>query len=195
MRFNPFTIGFILTGLCFLSSFVWLKHQQEQDDYYVFADNWIHGIPTGFMGEKDGKSMKVVSDCTIKPFKGDKCVSISVDKSESWRGLHIQFTGAWNVSLDKDTPLADLSGYDKLEFYARTDETNEPYILTEVGVGGGGASEDMVNDTYLEVENEWKKFTINLKGADFKKLNTMMYMSLPTGTLYLDEIKFTKKKK
>lgn len=173
-----------------LSSF----QQQDTNDYYVFNDNWVNGIPTGFMGEKDGKSMKIISDDSINPFKGKKCIKIIVDNSETWRGLHIQFSGAWNVSLDKSSVLADISTYDKLEFYARTEQTEPAYLLTEVGVGGGGGNEEKVNDTFLEIDTEWRKYSINIKGADFKKLNTMMYMSLPVGTLYLDEIKFIKKR-
>ena len=103
--------------------------QHEVPDYYIFDDKWVHGIPTGFMGEKNGKSIKISED-TIHTFKGKKCIQIAVDKSESWRGLHIQFTGAWNVALEKETVLPDLSAYDKLEFHARAITDEDTYIET-----------------------------------------------------------------
>ena len=103
--------------------------QDEVPDYYIFDDKWVNGIPTGFMGEKNGKSIKISED-TILTIKGKKCIQIAVDKSESWRGLHIQFTGAWNVALEKETVLPDLSAYDKLEFHARAITDEDTYIET-----------------------------------------------------------------
>jgi hypothetical protein len=169
---------------------------QEVESYYIYSDYFKHGIPTGFMGEKDGKSMKIDINWKDKPFKGDNCMKITTDNSEAWRGLHIQFTGAWNVSLRPDQKLADLSTYEKLEFYARAEETEAgPYILPEIGVGGGGGelSEEKVSDTFLEIGTDWKKYSINIKGADLARVNTLLYMVLPTGTIYLDEIRFVKK--
>ena len=181
---------------CLLALILSFTLQQEVESYYVYSDNFNHGIPTGFMGERDGKSMKIDINCKDKPYKGENCMKITTDNSEAWRGLHIQFTGAWNVSLRADQKLADLSAYEKLEFYARAEETESgPYILPEIGVGGGGAdlSEEKVNDTYLEIGTEWKKYSINIKGADLARVNTLLYMVLPTGTLYFDEIRFIKK--
>ena len=168
---------------------------EDTDVYYVFSDFWKHGVPSGFMGEKNGTSMKIESACKVSPYKGENCVKITTDNSENWRGLHIQYTGAWNVSLKDDAKLPDLSAFDKLEFYARTDEKNEDgmYLLQTIGVGGGGAPEDKVEDGYLEIGTEWKKFSVSLKGHDFKRVNTLLYMVLPVGTLYLDEIRFVKK--
>ncbi len=189
-----FSITLIATHLI-ISSYT-QKTQQESDAYYVFSDKWEHGVPTGFMGERDGKSIKIDDKWAVKPYKGETCIKIAVDNTEKWRGIHIQYTGGWNVSLDENTPLANLSEYDKLEFYARAETSNgAPYILTEIGVGGGGAPEEKVDDTYLEISPEWEKYTISLKGADFKRVNTLLYMSMPVGTLYMDEVRFVKKKK
>ncbi len=169
---------------------------QDVESYYIYSDYFKHGIPTGFMGEKDGKSMKIDINWKDKPFKGDNCMKITTDNSEAWRGLHIQFTGAWNVSIRPDQKLPDLSTFEKLEFYARAEETEAgPYILPEIGVGGGGGelSEEKVSDTFLEIGTEWKKYSISIKGADLARVNTLLYMVLPTGTIYLDEIRFVKK--
>jgi len=193
---TSFKVLFVMLSLLITCSYV-LKNNQEEEDYYVFHDGWInHGIPTGFMGEKDGKSIKLEDAWKENPYKGEKCIKMSIDKSESWRGLHIQYTGAWNVSVEPTTPLADLSGYDKLEFHARADVGDAGfYIIPEIGVGGGGGFEDRKSETFLEVGPEWRKYTINLKNMDLKRVNTMLYMTLNVGTLYLDEIKFVKSKK
>lgn len=187
------TVFFIV--LVFISSFTQKLNEGDEEVFSVYSDKWDNGLPTGFMGEKDGKSIKLDDNWKTNPYKGEKCVKITVDQSESWRGLHIQYTGAWNVAIEPETKLADLTGYDKFEFYARTDETDEPYILKEVAVGGGGGKEDKVNDTFLEIDGKWRKYSISLKGADFSRLNTLMNFVLPVGTVYFDEIRFVKKKK
>jgi hypothetical protein len=190
-----------LSVLLVLLSFTFNMHfgKEDSDDYYVYADSWVHGIPTGFMGEKDGKSIKLEDACKENPYKGDKCIKMTVSGGiETWRGLHIQFTGAWNVSLDEKTVLPDLSSYDKLEFYARAipAANQDVYLLQEIGVGGGGAFEDVkFSDSFLEIDKEWKKYSIKLKQGELKRVNTLLYFTLPEGTLFLDEIKFVKKKK
>lgn len=185
----------ILISLSLLALIFSFTISEEVESYYIYSDYFKHGIPTGFMGEKDGKSMKLDVSCKDNPYKGENCLKITTDNSEAWRGLHIQFTGAWNISLKADQKLPDLSSYEKLEFYARAEETESgPYILPEIGVGGGGAPEtDKVDDTFLEIGTEWKKYSISIKGADLPRVNTLLYMVLPTGTLYLDEIRFVKK--
>jgi hypothetical protein len=172
------------------------KVSEDADSYYVYSDKWEHGIPTGFMGEKDGKSLKMDDGWKDNPYKGEKCIKMAIDNSEGWRGLHIQFTGGWNVAVEPTTVLPDLSQYEKFEFYARAEtKDGSSFVISEIGVGGGGGFEDHRSDTYVEIGPQWQKYTINLKGMDLKRLNTMMMMVLPVGTLYMDEIRFIKKKK
>ncbi|MFM7023560.1 MAG: hypothetical protein ACKOXB_11350 [Flavobacteriales bacterium] len=190
---NKYKILFSIFFLATVFSFV----AQEEESYLVYSDYFKHGIPTGFMGENNGKSMKVDPNCKDNPYKGENCFKITTDNTESWRGLHIQFTGAWNVGVSPDKKLPDLTPYDKLEFYARAEAGDQAYILPEIGVGGGGGeiAEEKVNDTFLEIGTEWKKYSISIKGADLARVNTLLYMTLPVGTLYLDEIRFVKKTK
>src|SRR4051812_48309821 len=96
--------------------------QDTHEYFYVYSDKWDNGIPTGFMGDKNGISMKI-EEVTETPHAGTKCVKIATDKSEAWRGLHVQYTGTWNVALQPTTKLPDLTGYEKLEFYARAETT------------------------------------------------------------------------
>jgi hypothetical protein len=194
-------LGAVLLLLVLLA-FTYNTHSagQEGDEYYVYADSWVHGIPTGFMGEKDGKSLILEDGWKENPYKGDKCIKITVKPGiEAWRGLHIQFAGAWNVSLDQKTALPDLSAYDKLEFYAKAipAPNKDVYLIEEIGVGTGDPVESGVkfSDSFVEIGDTWKKYSINLKKGELKRVNTLLYFTLPEGTLFLDEIKFVKKKK
>lgn len=173
------------------------KEPLDPTSYYVFADKWEHGVPSGFMGEKNGESMKILDSHRENPYLGTKCVKITTNKAETWRGIYIHYTGSWNQSLDETTKLPNLSEYDKLEFYARAEPYpgDEVYILKEVGVGAGDASEGQRTDTFLEIGPKWKKYTINLKGTKLDRVNSLLFLVLPEGTLYLDEIRFTKKVK
>jgi len=172
---------------------------QESDDYYVYSDSWVHGIPTGFMGEKDGKSIVLNDAWKENPYKGDKCIKMTVNPNvEAWRGLHIQFKGTWNVGLDEKTVLPDLSEYDVFEFYAKAipGPGKDIYLIEEIGVGQLDKVEGaMFKDTFLEIGEDWKRYTIKLKKGELKRVNTVLYFTLPEGTLFLDEIKYTKKKK
>ncbi|MFL5728841.1 MAG: hypothetical protein ACJ75J_05065 [Cytophagaceae bacterium] len=180
--------------LSFIALLPLFSEAQETHEYfYVYSDKWENGIPTGFMGEKNGVSMKI-EEVSEGAHTGSKCVKIVCDKSEAWRGLHVQYTGTWNVALQPTTKLPDLTGYEKLEFYARAETTEDAYVLPEIGMGGGDNKEDKRNDTFLDIGHKWKKYSINLHGTDLHRINTLLYMVLPTGTLYLDEIRYIKKK-
>jgi hypothetical protein len=189
--------AFALAVMLFLSSSSFA--QETADEYYVYSDKWEHGIPTGFMGEKDGKSIVLNDAWTEQPYKGEKCIKFVINPGvEGWRGLHIQYKGTWNVSLDEKTVLPDLSEYDQLEFYAKAIPSPNEYafLIQEIGVGQTDKVEGaMFSDTFVEIGEDWKKYTIKLKRGELKRVNTMLFFTLPVGTLYLDEIKFTKKKK
>ena len=171
------------------------KEPLDPTSFYVFADKFENGIPSGYMGDKNGASLKLDDNCRTNPFMGTKCIKIVTDNSEGWRGMYILYSGLWNVAVTEKTKLADLSGYDKLEFYARADiKGMDPYLISEIGVGAGDKIEDKRSDTYVEVGSKWKKYTISLKGTNLKTANSLLFMVLPVGTLYLDEIRFLKKK-
>ncbi|MBC7485447.1 MAG: hypothetical protein H7282_01665 [Cytophagaceae bacterium] len=200
--FNKGFTGPALLLLCMvLVSFTYKINSatQEVEDYYVYGDSWVHGIPTGFMGEKDGKSIALNDAWKESPYKGEKCIKMTVSHGiEGWRGLHIQFKGTWNVGLDEKTVLPDLSEYDQLEFYAKAipGANQDAYLIQEIGVGQLDKVEGaMFTDTFVEIGEDWKKHTIKLKRGELKRVNTMLFFTLPEGTLFLDEIKFTKKKK
>ena len=191
----------VILLLMVVLSFTYKVNQtsQESEDYYVYNDGWVHGIPTGFMGEKDGKSIVLNDAWKENPYKGDKCIKMSVAHGlESWRGLHIQFKGTWNVGLDEKTVLPDLSEYDQMEFYAKAipGVGQDAYLIQDIGVGQTDKVEGaMFTDSYLEIGENWKRYTIKLKRGELKRVNTLLYFTLPEGTLFLDEIKYSKKKK
>lgn len=174
------------------------KERSEPMDptsFYVFSDKFDHGIPSGYSGEHDGKSMKLDDNCRSNPFQGPKCIKITTDNSEAWRGMFIFISGKWTAEMGEKDKKIDLSAYDKLEFYARSDsKSSDPYIIKEIGVGNGGGTEDKRSEEIIEIGTTWKKYSINLKGMDLTKINTLIYFWLPVGTLYLDEIRYIKKK-
>ncbi len=187
----------VLSILFCLVAFTYLQ-QDDSDSYYIFSDKWEHGIPTGFMGEKDGKSIVLNDGWKENPYKGENCIKLEIKPNiEAWRGLHIQLKG-WNVSLDEKTVLPDLSEYDQLEFYAKAipGQGQDVFLIQDIGVGQNDKVEGaMFTDSYIEIGEDWKKYSIKLKRGELKRVNTLLFFTLPVGTLFLDEIKFTKKKK
>jgi hypothetical protein len=184
--------------LFLLLAFSYIQGQDIDQSYSVYSDQWDHGLPTGFMGAANGKSIALNDVFTENPYHGNRCIKMVVSPNiEGWRGLHIQMKG-WNISLDQHTVLPDLSEYDQLEFYAKAipAEGQEVFLIQEIGVGQMDKVEEaMFTDSYLEIGEDWKKYTIKLKKGELKRVNTLLFFTLPEGTLFLDEIKFTKKKK
>ncbi len=167
----------------------------DTSSFYVYTDKFVNGIPDGLMGENNGSSLKFDFSCSTHPYMGPKCIKLVTDRSESWRGLYIHTTGAWNSMLNEDAKLTDLSAYDQLEFYARAEvKKSEVYLLEEIGVGQGDALEEQRREMVLPIGTEWQRYTIDLRGMNRKKINSLLYLLLPVGTLYLDEIRFIKTK-
>ncbi len=167
----------------------------DPTSFYVFSDKFDNGVPMGYSGEFNGKSLKLDDNCRANPYMGPKCIKIVTDNSEGWRGLYTFISGKWTAEMGEKDKTVDLSAYDKLEFYARSDsKSSDPYIIKEIGVGNGGGNEERRSETIMEIGSTWKKYTVNLKGMDLKKINTLLFFWLPVGTLYLDEIRYIKKK-
>jgi hypothetical protein len=167
----------------------------DPTSFYIYSDKFDHGIASGYCGEKNGSSLKLDENNRVNPYMGPKCIKITTDKSETWRGLYIFSTGKWTEQMGPNDKFLDLSDYDKLEFYARSDsKSSDPYIIGEIGIGAGGGNEEKRSETIMEIGNTWKKYTISLKGMELKKINTLIFFILPVGTLYMDEIRFIKKK-
>lgn len=160
---------------------------------YVFSEGFENGAPSGYSGEKNGSSMLIDGNCMEDPYSGRYCIKIDVDDKEAWRALFLQYTGKWTAELNpKSTKLLDLSGYKKLVFYART--TGKDYYIPEVGFGGSSSiySQERRNIVFVELNKEWRKYEIDLRGLDKKSVNDVMMFSLNEGVLYLDEIRFEK---
>lgn len=160
--------------------------------FYLYDDQWENGIPSGYMGDKNGASMKFDFACRENPFMGPKCMKIAVGKGEIWRGIHIQYTGKWNERLTENDSLPNLQKYDKLVFMARTD--GETVVIPEIGMGADTYTEERTFEPYAEISGEWKKFELDLRGMSLEKVNTVFYMVLPVGTFFLDEIRYVSSK-
>lgn len=161
--------------------------------YYVYSDKIDHGIPNGYNGEKNGVSIKLDPDCRENPFYGNKCMKMTIDDSESWRGFYIFASGEWNVTDAQVKKLPDLSGYDKFVFYARADKKHT--LINEIGFGENNErknADGARTEVRLELGTEWKKYEINIKDMDRQAVNTLLFISPLPGTIYFDEIKFVK---
>jgi hypothetical protein len=174
------------------SDIVYQERQAKMDStaYYIYADKFINGSPSGYMGNKNGTSIKFDPDWKTNAYEGPKCIKVEVLPGEEWRGLHIQFTGKWNAGLTGKEPLPDLTKYKKLVFYIRTD--GPEMSIPEIGVGSKDAGEELISDTYIEANKTWKRHEISIKGLELNRVNTLLFMVLPVGTFYLDEIRFSK---
>ncbi len=170
------------------------KEPLDPEAFYLYSDKWNHGIPSGYMGEKNGSSMKFDWSYRENPAMGPKCMKISVDKTELWRGLHVQITGKWNIYLtpDDEEDKVDLSEYDQLIFSARTD--GETVVVPEIGMGYGDLGEERRFLPYIEIGPKWKEYVVDLRDTEMSKHNTVFYMLLPKGTFYLDEVRYVKDK-
>lgn len=154
--------------------------------YSIYAEKVDHGIPSGYMGEKNGSSIKVDLKSTDSPYKGQYCLKVTCNGTESWGGVFILQTGTWISSGADKMKLADLRPYDKLVFYARADKKMN---VTAVGLGETAEANDKLSD--LELDTKWKKFEINIKSLDREKINGLFYFVLnEAGTIYFDEVKY-----
>lgn len=171
------------------------KGSLDTNSYWVYSDKWEKAIPTGFMGDVDAKSIKMNDAYRTNAYYGPKCIQLDIKEGvDNWRGIHFQHTGGWNAAIDPERELPNLEEYDYLEFYARTDD-DDPFVITDVGMGTGGLFEEPRTVSYVEITKEWTRVRIRLRNAKLDRVNTLFSIMLPTGTLYLDEIRYVKNEK
>lgn len=163
----------------------------DSNHYHIYTDKWVNGIPAGYMGDDNGSSLKMDDNWKTNPYEGPKCIKFTIGGTkETWRGLDVQYTGGWNVTIEDDTELPDLTEYTKLVFYARSDESE--YIINTVGLACGGGFEEGVTDAFIVVGKKWRKYSIIINQANLSRVNTLLRLVLTEGTLYLDEIHLEK---
>jgi hypothetical protein len=172
------------------------------DMFYIYSDKGSpsnHYIPSGWMG--DYGDIKIDDRDTKDPADGKTDIKISysgkVTQGANWAGIYWQNpANNWGT---KDGGY-NLTKYTKLTFWARGTTGKEKIQTVKVGgiTGDFSDSDAREMDGALELTTEWKKYTVDLKGSDLKKIIGGFCLSWshddnPDGfVIYLDEIRFEK---
>lgn len=129
-----------------------------------------HFIPSGWMG--DYGDLKINPGWTENPHSGKTCVKITysakMTQNAGWAGMYWQ-NPANNWGEKKSG--YNLTGATKLTFWARGDKGGEK--ISEIKMGGiTGEYPDSDSEAIgpVELTNEWKQYTIELKGKDLSHI-------------------------
>ncbi len=180
----------IASLLCFCLLFAQQLTAQEESRFYIYNDQFVNGVPSGYMGSNDGKSIQTVELCNLNPFEGEYCLKFSADGTEQWAGMHLLAAGKWRAQCTErdESAFAQLKGYVKYSFYARADK----FTTAEIGFGEGG--EDGYAERELQLTPEWKKYTFYVGDVQLESVNSLFYVNFTKATtIYLDEIYFERK--
>ncbi len=158
----------------------------------VYADQapqpWY---PSGWMGNFEKLEMNMESK--EYPHSGETAIKVNYRAYDNWVGV------AWqNPSNDwGEKPGGfNLSGATKLTFWARGDRGGE---VVTFGIGILKDDNEYFDTAFAELKdqklsNEWKKYTINLRGNDLTRIKTPFVFTLGSPglpvTFYLDDIQF-----
>ncbi|RKX97420.1 MAG: hypothetical protein DRP55_09025 [Spirochaetes bacterium] len=194
-------ILFIVFGvLIFLSSSYSLE-EKRFDIYTDKASPTNHYAPSGWMG--DYGDLGLDDQCMDNPHSGGTCIKITYSakrtQANGWAGIYWQ-----NPPNNWGTRKGgfDLTGFNKLIFYARGENGGE--VISKIKVGGLGIDSDVPYPDSSEKEigpirltKDWQEFSINLSGVDLSYISGGFCIVLssdhnPQGaTIYLDDIYFT----
>lgn len=152
---------------------------------------------SGLVGSDGGTDSLMVEPFSREdPKNGDICAMVSYDSSaEEWAGLFIQATGDWRrgpgIGLD-------LTGAETLSFWSRGNRGGE---VVTFGYGyepdRSGTADTAHGSQSVSLENDWRQFTMNLKGKDLSHISGLFSLRLnkednPEGaTIYIDDIRYT----
>lgn len=159
-----------------------------------FFDN--HYIPSGYMG--DYGDINVNENWKDNPHSGQTCIKTVYtargSQGAGWAGIYWQ-NPANNWGTIKGG--FDLTGASKLTFWTRGERGGE--LISEFKIGGitgEYADTDAVMIGPITLTKSWKKYTIDLKGADLSYISggfcwAASSANNPEGfTFYLDDIKY-----
>ena len=172
------------------------------DMFYIYSDKGSpsnHYIPSGWMG--DYGDIKIDDRDTRDPADGKTDIKITYSakstQGANWAGIYWQNpANNWGT---KDGGY-NLTKYTKLTFWAKGTTGKEKIQTVKVGgiTGDFSDSDAREMDGALELTPEWKKYAIDLKGSDLKKIIGGFCLSWSRDdnqdgfVIYLDEIRFEK---
>ncbi len=156
--------------------------------------------PSGWMG--DSECIDLDKACEINPYAGKTCIRISFKAARflSWGWASIY----WQYPLNNwgKYPGYELSGANKLSFWARGEKGNEKAEFKTGGIRSWVPTEfrrdsfGPVSTGVMKLTPEWKKYIIDLKGKDMSSViggfcwTTNRWWNPKGCTIYLDDIQF-----
>jgi len=169
--------------------------------FNVFTEKWAednHYCPSGWMG--DYGDIQLDDNSRDNPHSGTSCLKITYNakgaQNAGWMGIFWQNPpNNWGDQMGG----YDLTGYNKVTFWARGQEGGE--IISEFKVGGINGmyfDSDSTSIGPITLTKDWKQYEIPLKGLDLSYISGGFCFSArasdnPQGfTLYLDDIKYEK---
>ncbi len=172
-----------------------------REKFYVYTDHGAapnHFVPSGWMG--DFSDMSLDMNSTDDPADGKTCIKVSYSAKGSegagWAGMYWQQpVNNWGDKVGG----FNLKGMKQLTFWARGAVGGE--VISEFKIGGiegQRPDSDAVRIGPVVLTREWKKYVMDLRGADLSHISGGFAWSAskeenPRGaTFYLDEIRFEK---
>ena len=148
----------------------------------------------------DHGDISVNEGWTQDPHSGKTCIKITYTAKGSqragWMGLYWQNpANNWGDQMGG----YDLTGYNKLTFWARGEAGGE--VISEFKIGGirGAYSDsDSVTIGSITLTKKWKKYEIDLEGLDLSYISGGFGLSAssrnnPEGfNIYLDDVRYEK---
>ncbi len=168
--------------------------------FIVYADKGTpqnHFIPSGFM--PDGQCIKLNDSFRENCHEGNTCIRIELDvpcalENQRWGGMYWQ-NPANNWGNRKGG--FNLQGATKLTFWAKGEKGGEQ--IEEFKMGGVTGDYPDTDTALLEkvlLTNEWKQYTIDLRGKDLSYISGGFAWSTNTDVnpescvFYLDNIQY-----
>lgn len=169
-------------------AFVLYQDKGSRDNHYV---------PSGFM--PDGKCLKFADGWLEDCHEGDSCIKIEYDvecsrNTQKWAGIY-WLNPANNWGGQKGG--FNLEGAQKLTFWAKGESGGERIEEFKVGgISGDYPDSDMAVIGPVMLTEEWREYTIDLRGKDLSYISggfswsTNTDVNPKTCTFYLDDIRF-----
>lgn len=169
MRMNKIIL--CLTGLlllaCLQTASAALK-PEENMPFIVYTEKNAptnHFVPSGWMG--DYGALKINQGCRDNPHSGETCIQITYTgeptQGAGWVGAFWQ--NPENNWGSKDGGF-NLSRANKLTFWARGEKGGEKLEFKMGGITGTYPDSDLTGIGPLELEKDWRQYTIDLEGLE-----------------------------